>query len=246
MYQYSENCSRKYRPVFIFVFALLLLSSLELFAAFACSNTPQTTIAVDEADIHPTVNYFEADPLQIEDGQHATIKWHVRNATRVEIQPGIGEVDSAGSMVVYPGHSITYFLTARNGSAETKATIGITVTAAVEKSNCSLTSCDPVSGRNQDITLQWEQLCLCTEYRLQIAKDPQFSLIIYDRNNLVPYAVTSPGMVYLAGGILQCGQTYYLRVRCLAMACGQNARSPWSSLGCITIRSGNQITAPGP
>ncbi len=226
--------------------ALLLLSSLELFSTFACGNTPKTTIAGDKADIDPTVNYFEADSLQIEDGQHATIKWYVSNATWVEIQPGIGEVDSAGSMVVYPGHSITYFLTARNGSAEARSDISIVVTAAAEKSNCSLTSCDPVSGRNQDITLQWEQLCLCTEYRLQIAKDLQFSMIIYDRNNLVPYAVTSPGMVYLAGGILQCGQTYYTRVRCLAMAGGQNIRSPWSPPSCITIGSGNQITAPSP
>ena len=35
---------------------------------------------------------------------------------------------------------------------------------------------DPVTGRNQQVDLSWEQLCLSTGYELQIAKDPDFTL----------------------------------------------------------------------
>ena len=35
----------------------------------------------------------------------------------------------------------------------------------------ALVGADPVTGRNQQIDLSWEQLCLSTVYELQIAKD---------------------------------------------------------------------------
>ena len=37
-----------------------------------------------------------------------------------------------------------------------------------------LIGADPVSGRNQQIDLAWEQLCLSTAYEFQIAKDEGF------------------------------------------------------------------------
>ena len=45
-------------------------------------------------------------------------------------------------------------------------------------------------------------------------------------------------LVYLAGGILECGHTYYVRVRCTSAVTGQRVRSPWSILGCLTVNSG--------
>ena len=41
-----------------------------------------------------------------------------------------------------------------------------------------LVGADPVTGRNQQVDLSWEQLCLSTGYELQIAKDQNFTLRI--------------------------------------------------------------------
>ena len=41
-----------------------------------------------------------------------------------------------------------------------------------------LVGADPVTGRNQQVDLAWEQLCLATGYELQIAKDQNFTLRI--------------------------------------------------------------------
>ena len=41
-----------------------------------------------------------------------------------------------------------------------------------------LVGADPVTGRNQQIDLAWEQLCLAPGYELQIAKDKDFTLRI--------------------------------------------------------------------
>ncbi len=40
------------------------------------------------------------------------------------------------------------------------------------------TGADPVTGRNGQVDLAWEQLCLATGYELQIAKDQDFTLRI--------------------------------------------------------------------
>ena len=41
-----------------------------------------------------------------------------------------------------------------------------------------LVGADPVTGRNQQVDLAWEQLCLATGYELQIAKDDKFTMRI--------------------------------------------------------------------
>ena len=42
----------------------------------------------------------------------------------------------------------------------------------------ALVGADPVTGRNQQIDLSWEQLCLSTAYQLQVAKDMNFTIRI--------------------------------------------------------------------
>ena len=59
------------------------------------------------------------------------------------------------------------------------------------------TGADPVTGRNQQVDLAWEQLCLATGYELQIAKDKDFTLRINPavnrrrRSHLLPLPVQS-------------------------------------------------------
>ncbi len=61
-------------------------------------------------------------------------------------------------------------------------------------------SSDPVSGQNEEVDLRWEQLCLSSEYQVQIAKDPGFTIIVLDTGSFAPASSVSPGAYYPAGG----------------------------------------------
>ena len=116
---------------------------------------------------------------------------------------------------------------------------------------------DPVSGRNEEIDLPWEQFCLSSEYQVQIAKDLNFAIIVVDTGNFVPASSTSPAAYYPAGGRslsspsalapwanLESGHTYYWRVRTVRAATGEYIHSPWSDVASFTVGSGLPATTP--
>ena len=105
-----------------------------------------------------------------------------------------------------PGHGLLWMFTdcvAKNGPALTME-------------DGLLVGCDPVSGRNQEINFTWEQLCIAGGYDIEIAKDTNFTMKVFDwmsgaatatltpgSANLVysPDAITSPTMIFpVAGG----------------------------------------------
>lgn len=106
---------------------------------------------------------------------------------------------------------------------------------------------DPVSGRNQQVDFGWEQYCYSSEYQLQIAKDPEFTLIVLDTGAFAPATAMLPRAYFPAGGRaaspssltgwaqLEAGHTYYWRVRVRQAASGQYIRSPWSEVKSFTI-----------
>lgn len=236
----SQERNVDWRLLKLIAILLLIFTYGALFSS--CKVDEEQKVAVTETK--PIINFFDAYPPEIVQGKSVNLRWSVTNADTVEIKPDIGNVASSGSINVYPDNDLQYTLTAKNSAGISSATVSINVTPPATKSKCINFGCDAVSGRNQDITLKWEQLCLCTEYRIQIAKDTAFNMIIYDRNNYIPSDSTSPGLIYLAGGILNCGQTYYVRVQCLATATGQHILTPWSATGCITIGAGFPISNP--
>jgi hypothetical protein len=109
---------------------------------------------------------------------------------------------------------------------------------------------DPVSGQNEEVDLRWEQLCLSSEYQVQIAKDPGFTIIVLDTGPFAPASSESPGAYYPAGGRaaspsslttwanLEAGHTYYWRARVRQAATGQHMLSPWSEVESFTVKSG--------
>ena len=68
--------------------------------------------------VAPVVAQFLADPLTIEPGAQATLTWEVGAARDVEIEPGIGKVQAAGSVPVKPPKSTRYVLTATNAAGQ--------------------------------------------------------------------------------------------------------------------------------
>ncbi|MCX6005141.1 MAG: hypothetical protein NT082_05660, partial [Chloroflexi bacterium] len=137
----------------------------------------------------------------------------------------------------------------------------------------SLVGADPVTGRNQQIDLFWEQLCLATVYQLDLAKDKDFTLRIITNNpagagaigNSIPTAIAlTPGTVralyqhiliappivtapatWLAPGLLpEAGAIYYWRVRVAQSATGQWATSQWSETRSFTVKAGFIVNTP--
>jgi hypothetical protein len=60
-------------------------------------------------------------------GSSTTLKWQTRNATEVEIQPGIGRVDSNGTITVSPRRNTTYTLRAKSAAGTATSSTHIKV-----------------------------------------------------------------------------------------------------------------------
>jgi len=123
---------------------------------------------------------------------------------------------------------------------------------------------DPVTGRNEQVDLAWEQLCLTTWYQLQIAKDAAFTMRINPSVNFggaggfgVISAVTgsillkmdatnmtSPAAWIAPGALPEAGAIYWWRIRSVRSATGQIAASPWSEPRSFTIKAGFIVNTP--
>jgi hypothetical protein len=119
----------------------------------------------------------------------------------------------------------------------------------IEPENGISLGCDPVSGRNQEVDLIWQQLSLADAYELEIAKDEDFSLRITEvEPSTNPYygppVLTSPAYRILPAMLPEANTTYYWRVRVRQAATGQVIRSYWSEVGSFGIKAGLPVVAP--
>lgn len=108
----------------------------------------------------------------------------------------------------------------------------------------TLVGSDPVSGQSQEVDLSWEDFCMSSEYQVQIAKDPGFTIIVVDTGT------SDTAVYYPAGGRarspsaltpwgnLESGHTYYWRARARRAVTGQYMLSPWSEVKSFTVGSG--------
>ncbi len=136
----------------------------------------------------------------------------------------------------------------------------------------TLIGCDPVSGRAQEVNLCWEQLCVADRYDIEIAKDEAFTIRIIDWvaesacGGLSPADVTAPCVYFPAGGLamtvgggagdggiasaiaawgnLECGHTYFWRVKARRCATTQHIRSPWSEKRSFIVKAGLPTVSP--
>ncbi|MCK5034030.1 MAG: OmpA family protein [Calditrichia bacterium] len=75
----------------------------------------------------PPRGAFVLKPDTIKLGESTELKWLVRDATLIEIEPGIGRVDSAGSLILKPENSTTYKMTAIGPGGNLNYTAAINV-----------------------------------------------------------------------------------------------------------------------
>jgi hypothetical protein len=116
-----------------------------------------------------------------------------------------------------------------------------------------------VTGRNQQVDLAWEQLCLTTVYEMEVAKDPDFRLRIDPsvsnagniaavtgsiRAPMDPVNMTHPGMWLSPAALPEAGAAYYWHVRSYRSATGQVAVSPWSETRSFSVKPGFIVNTP--
>jgi len=101
------------------------------------------------------VNSFTASLTSISPGDSVTLSWNVSNATTTSINQGIGTVSAIGSIVVTPGVTTTYRLTATGGGAT--ATADVTVQVQDEVLDIVFFGADPVSVQSGGVSeLTWK------------------------------------------------------------------------------------------
>ena len=119
--------------------------------------------------------------------------------------------------------------------------------------------CDPVTGRNDQVDLSWEQLSLSDRYELQVAKDIAFDLridpAINNSENMSavtgailirtdPDNVLSPAVWLPPGSLPEAGIDCYWRVRSDHAATGEYIRSPWSDTKTFSVKPGFPVATP--
>jgi len=90
----------------------------------------------------PVISSFKASPTAISKGESVTLSWSVSGADSVSISPAPGSV-SGNSVVVSPGTSTTYKLTAKNASGSTQSSVTVTVASAAGSSDWNVTKKPP-------------------------------------------------------------------------------------------------------
>jgi len=97
----------------------LLVFVVVVSLVFSCSCI--SIVKAPSTAEQPVINSFDASPQNIQAGKSAKLVWNVKGAAKVNIDQGIGDVSSIGYIVVSPGSTTVYTLTA-TGLDGTKVT----------------------------------------------------------------------------------------------------------------------------
>jgi hypothetical protein len=105
---------------------------------------------------NPIIDNFTAEPVTIDKGQSTTLRWVVSNATSITLEPGIGQVSIADSLVVFPTRSRPYTLTALGSGGVTTRTLWVTVNEPVSEPVIQSFTAEPQRIEpGQQVNLRW-------------------------------------------------------------------------------------------
>lgn len=202
---------------------------------------PPASNAEDVAGTLPRITTFQIAPAGITRGESAVLSWKAENAVAVNIDNNVGDVAPSGQITITPAYSTTYRMMVSNSTGIRTRYITLQVSEVIHEEP-GLVGVDPVTGRNSSVDLSWEDYCYSSEYQVQVARDPAFTLKVYDSGVLQPADSVFPAFSYPPGR-LEAGHTYYWRVRTVRAVTGQWAISPWSEARPITVEAGFPVRA---
>jgi len=138
-----------YKPVslvFLIGLAGVMLFSLSCHHRPVSETRPLPAPAVETAPPPAPNCSLTAEPAALSQGQSATLTWTSTNATDLDLEPGLGPQQAAGSTSVTPQGSTQYTLTA-NGPGGT-GTCNARVTVVPPEANASGNTAAQVSEEN--------------------------------------------------------------------------------------------------
>lgn len=108
---------------------ILLTAAVGCQKKVAVAPPPAPNVEAPEVPkpVPPSIIAFAVEPSTIERGQSANLRWEVKNATRVEVDHGIGAVAASAERRVGPDEATTYRILATGPGGETSATTTLTV-----------------------------------------------------------------------------------------------------------------------
>jgi peptidoglycan-associated lipoprotein len=163
--------------------ALLALGFCFLLFAAACKKKvasvpppppPPTARETAPPPPKPVISMFVATPSSIERGQSSTLRWSVKNATNVKIEPSIGLVQPGGSRQVFPQNTGIYTLTAKGpgGTAEDATSVTVTVpTPTVAAAPAKRSLGELISSQTRDAYFDFDKYNLRPDARTALAQD---------------------------------------------------------------------------
>jgi hypothetical protein len=110
----------------------------------------------------------------------------------------------------------------------------------------SFVYCDPVTGRNGQVDLKWEQLSLADAYEVEIGKDSWFDLVVDTATPstspfYMPDDLLYPSYYIPDGALPEAGSSYYWHIRVRRAVTGQVIRSRWSYGVSFNVRPGYPV-----
>jgi hypothetical protein len=101
----------------------------------------------------PSIDSFTADKASISSGDAVTFSWKVSGATRLSLDPDVGDVTGTTSAQAHPFATGEYTLTATSGSDSSKARVNITVKPA--PGTATFVASPPQAAPGDPVTLSW-------------------------------------------------------------------------------------------
>lgn len=110
----------------------------------------------------PVINSFTAEPTTIQRGQGATLRWSISNATDMNIDQGIGPVQSQGSRQVFPSNTTTYTLVANGPGGSDTRSVTVEIASAPPPpppptNNPTVTGTEMLSREGQDAYFDYDK-----------------------------------------------------------------------------------------
>ena len=118
------------KTIILFLGFIMLLVALQ-----SCKTSDEATPPPPVVLQKPVITSFTANETIIAAGFPITLTWSVSNATTCEIDNGIGQVASSGTVTVVPNATTIYTLTATNKDGGTTAQLKIEVRVLIVSTN---------------------------------------------------------------------------------------------------------------
>jgi peptidoglycan-associated lipoprotein len=156
-------------------------------AAPVTPTAPAARPAVTESK--PSIQYFDAEPTTVQNGQSSSLKWSVENATKIEIDHDIGPVQASDRRTISPQETTTYVLRASNaaGGEERSVTVSVSTPPPVSRAEQEQQALTIVNTKLRDVHFGYNEEAVRPEDEARLKQDAALLTDVFrlDSNTIV-------------------------------------------------------------